>query len=105
MNRFNVSVVVGPPVPGDPAVLNWSDQPNLDRSRVWGTAVPVPAGADGSHQIMLLGGNQADSRSGGEGASVNKRLFSPERVLGYLWPTQGRTLPPVFKVRHETEIA
>jgi uncharacterized protein (TIGR02594 family) len=94
--------------------LKWENAIPL-HTPVWGCVTVLRRGAGSGHvgffwkrkagQIMLLGGNLADSRSGGDGASVNKRLFSPERVLGYLWPTQGRTLPPVFKVRHDTEIA
>jgi hypothetical protein len=50
--------------PGKPARLRWKDLPNATQSRVWGTAVLLPAGPDGSHQVAQLGGSdkpKADS--------------------------------------------
>jgi len=43
--------------PGNPARLRWKDLPNATQSRVWGTGVLVPAGPDGSHQVLQLGGS------------------------------------------------
>src|SRR5215208_2313755 len=43
--------------PGKPARLRWKDLPNATQSRVWGTAVLLPAGPDGSHQVEQLGGS------------------------------------------------
>jgi hypothetical protein len=50
--------------PGKPARLRWKDLPNSTQSRVWGTAVLMPAGPDGSHEVQQLGGSdkpKADS--------------------------------------------
>jgi hypothetical protein len=49
---------------GKPARLRWKDIGNAAQSRVWGTAVLLPAGPDGSHQVEQLGGSdkpKADS--------------------------------------------
>jgi hypothetical protein len=43
--------------PGRPARLRWKDLPNATQSRVWGTAVLLPAGPDGSHRVEQLGGS------------------------------------------------
>jgi uncharacterized protein (TIGR02594 family) len=94
--------------------LKWPNAVPL-HTPIWGCVAVLKRGASSGHvgffwktkggQIILLGGNQADANSGGEGASVNKRPFSPNRVLAYLWPVKGRTLPPLFKVRDDTAIA
>ncbi len=50
--------------PGNPARLRWQDLPNTSASRVWGTAVMLPAGPDGSHVVEQFGGSdkpKADS--------------------------------------------
>ena len=44
-------------VVGDPPTLDWDLLPQSDRSRVWGTAVLVPGGPDGSHQVLQIGGS------------------------------------------------
>ena len=43
--------------PGNPPKLRWKDIPNATQSRVWGTAVLLPAGPDGSHQVEQFGGS------------------------------------------------
>ncbi len=46
--------------PANPAAFgpsSWTDVPNFSRSRVWGTAVLVPGGPDGAHQVVQLGGS------------------------------------------------
>ena len=46
--------------PANPAAFGpglWTDVSNFSRSRVWGTAVLVPAGPDGAHQVVQLGGS------------------------------------------------
>ncbi len=57
------SLVVGPDAPNTwfmntPTAnsFGWSDAPNLNQRRLWGTAVPLPAGSGGSTKIMALGG-------------------------------------------------
>jgi hypothetical protein len=57
------SLVVGPDAPNTwfmntPTAdsFTWSDAPNLGQRRLWGTAVPLPAGSTGSTKIMALGG-------------------------------------------------
>jgi hypothetical protein len=57
------SLVVGPDAPNTwfmntptATSFSWSDAPNLRQRRLWGTAVPLPAGASGSSKIMALGG-------------------------------------------------
>jgi hypothetical protein len=57
------SLVVGPDAPNTwfmntPSAdsFTWSDAPNLGQRRLWGTAVPMPAGSSGSTKIMALGG-------------------------------------------------
>jgi hypothetical protein len=42
---------------GNPPKLRWKDIGNSTQSRVWGTAVMLPAGPDGSHQVVQLGGS------------------------------------------------
>jgi Domain of unknown function (DUF1929) len=37
--------------------LRWEDIGNTGQSRVWGTAVLLPAGPEGSHQVVQLGGS------------------------------------------------
>jgi hypothetical protein len=49
-------------VPANPATFgtsSWTDVPNFNNSRAWGTAVLVPGGPDGSHQVVQLGGSEA----------------------------------------------
>jgi Domain of unknown function (DUF1929)/Glyoxal oxidase N-terminus len=49
-------------VPANPATFgttSWSEIPNFGNSRVWGTAVLVPGGTGGSHQVVQLGGSEA----------------------------------------------
>ena len=36
--------------------FTWSDAPNLDQRRLWGTMVMVPGGTNGSSKVMALGG-------------------------------------------------
>jgi hypothetical protein len=43
--------------PGNPPKLRWKDIPNATQSRVWGTAVLLPAGPDGSHEVEQFGGS------------------------------------------------
>jgi len=38
--------------------FTWSDAPNLDQRRLWGTMVPMPGGTNGSSKIMALGGTE-----------------------------------------------
>jgi Galactose oxidase-like, Early set domain len=42
---------------GNPPRLRWQDIGNTAASRVWGTAVMLPAGPEGSHQVLQLGGS------------------------------------------------
>jgi hypothetical protein len=42
---------------GNPPRLRWEDLGSSARSRVWGTAVLVPMGPDGSHQVVQFGGS------------------------------------------------
>jgi hypothetical protein len=42
---------------GNPPRLRWKDIGNATQSRVWDTAVLLPAGPDGSHQVEQLGGS------------------------------------------------
>jgi hypothetical protein len=57
------SLVVGPDQPNSwfmntPGAdsFGWSAAPRMGQRRLWGTAVPVPAGPSGSPKIMALGG-------------------------------------------------
>jgi hypothetical protein len=71
--------------PGSPAKLSWKNLSNLAYSRVWGTAVPVPAGTDGSHEVMLLGGSDkpaADSAGTDAVATANAAVYD-ERDPGW----------------------
>jgi hypothetical protein len=43
--------------PGNPADFTWDDIPNFAFSRVWGSAVLVPGGPDGSHEVLQIGGS------------------------------------------------
>jgi Domain of unknown function (DUF1929) len=42
---------------GNPPRLRWQDLPNSAQSRVWGTAVLMPAGPEGSHEVRQFGGS------------------------------------------------
>jgi hypothetical protein len=42
---------------GNPPKLRWQDIGNTSASRVWGTAVMLPAGPEGGHQVLQLGGS------------------------------------------------
>jgi Galactose oxidase-like, Early set domain len=42
---------------GNPAAFHWSEIPNFDQARVWGTAVMVPDETDVSHEVVQLGGS------------------------------------------------
>jgi hypothetical protein len=42
---------------GNPPRLRWQEIGNSAQSRVWGTAVMLPAGPDGPHQVEQLGGS------------------------------------------------
>jgi Galactose oxidase-like, Early set domain len=62
--------------PANPAAFgpgSWSDIGNSSRSRVWGTAVLVPGGPDGSHQVVQLGGS--DLPGGDPMAVASAELF------------------------------
>jgi Domain of unknown function (DUF1929) len=43
--------------PGSPGRLRWQDLGNTGQSRVWGTAVLLPGGPEGSHQVVQYGGS------------------------------------------------
>ena len=71
--------------PGNPATLSWENLPNLAYSRVWSTAVPVPAGTAGSPEVMLLGGSDkpaADSAGTDAIATANAAVYD-ERSPGW----------------------
>jgi galactose oxidase-like protein len=71
--------------PGDPATLSWSDLPNSHRSRVWGTAVMVPGGPDGSTKVVQLGGSDkpaADAMGSPDAlAASSAELFDEDNPL------------------------
>jgi hypothetical protein len=50
--------------PGDPADFTWADIPEFPSSRVWGSAVLVPGGPDGSHEVLQLGGSDKPAADG-----------------------------------------
>ena len=43
--------------PGPGNVLSWRDAPAFSRDRLWGTAVLLPGGTNGSTRVMQLGGS------------------------------------------------
>jgi hypothetical protein len=75
--------------PGKPARLRWKDLPNSTQSRVWGTAVLLPAGPDGSHQVEQFGGSdkpKADSTfPPGDALATNSRSLFDERHADAGW--------------------
>jgi hypothetical protein len=60
--------------PGNPSALSWTDIGNFSQSRVWGTAVLVPGGPDGSHQVVQLGGSEAPI-TGDDPATASAEVF------------------------------
>jgi hypothetical protein len=50
--------------------FTWSDYPDLTRRRVWGTAVPLPGGTNGSPKIMALGGTDWSDNPAGPSTEV-----------------------------------
>jgi hypothetical protein len=75
--------------PGNPPRLRWADLPNSTQSRVWGTAVMVPAGPDGSHQVVQLGGSDKPKADAAEpdadALATNSASFFDERRAGAGW--------------------
>jgi Domain of unknown function (DUF1929) len=62
--------------PANPAAFgpsSWTDIDNTSRTRVWGTAVLVPGGPDGSQQVVQLGGS--DLPGGDPTAVASAELF------------------------------
>jgi hypothetical protein len=63
--------------PANPAAFgtsSWTDISNFSQSRVWGTAVLVPGGPDGSHQVVQLGGSEAPI-TGDDPATASAEVF------------------------------
>jgi hypothetical protein len=75
--------------PGKPARLRWKDIGNSAQSRVWGTAVLLPAGPGGSHQVVQLGGSdkpKADSTvPPGDALATNSVTLFDERKQALGW--------------------
>jgi hypothetical protein len=80
--------------PGNPARLRWQDLPNSTQSRVWGTAVLLPAGPDGSHQVEQFGGSdkpKADSTvPPGDALATNSVSVFDERRPAAGWNDTAR---------------
>jgi hypothetical protein len=68
---------------GNPPRLRWKDLGNSSQSRVWGTAVMLPGGPDGSHQVEQLGGSdkpKADAAEpDGDALATNSITLFDER--------------------------
>ncbi len=80
-------------LPGKRPRLRWQDLPSTSASRVWGTAVMLPAGPDGSHQVELLGGSdkpKADSFEPDQDAlATNSVTVFDERRADAGWKDAG----------------
>jgi hypothetical protein len=73
------------PAGTDTSVFSFGELPNTPFSRVWGTAVLVPGGPDGSHEVMQLGGSDkpaADS-AGVDPLAVDSATTFDERTPGW----------------------
>jgi hypothetical protein len=74
---------------GNPPNFQWQEIRNFDQARVWGTAVMVPGGTDGSHQVVQLGGSDkpaADAAHSTEALATNTAtLFDERQPLGTNW--------------------
>jgi hypothetical protein len=75
--------------PGNPPRLRWEDIGNTSQSRVWGTAVMLPAGPDGSHQVVQYGGSdkpKADAlEPDGDALATNTATRFDERKADSGW--------------------
>jgi hypothetical protein len=67
------------------AAVSWTDVPNSARSRVWGTAVMVPGGTDGSHEVVQLGGSD---RPANDLIAVKSATLFDEREASPAWHTK-----------------
>jgi hypothetical protein len=76
--------------PGNPPTLSWSNVTAFSQDRVWGTAVLVPGGPDGSHEVVQLGGTD---RPLGD-AVASAELFD-ERTNAWVPKTSGE-----FAMKH-----
>jgi hypothetical protein len=66
-------------------VFSFVERPNTTFSRVWGTAVLVPAGPDGSHEVMQLGGSDkpAANSAGVDPLATDSATTFDERTPGW----------------------
>jgi hypothetical protein len=74
---------------GSPPNFQWTEIRNFDQARVWGTAVMVPGGPDGSHEVVQLGGSDkpaADAAHSTEALATNTAtLFDERQPLATNW--------------------
>jgi hypothetical protein len=74
---------------GNPPRLRWQEIGNTSASRVWGTAVMLPGGPEGSHQVMQLGGSdkpKADAlEPDGDALATNTATMFDERSPDNGW--------------------
>jgi hypothetical protein len=68
--------------PGNPSDFTWADIDNFSFSRVWGSAVLVPGGPDGSHEVLQLGGSDkpAADAAGTDALATATTISFDERV-------------------------
>jgi hypothetical protein len=81
---------------GNPPALSYvqarDDIGNFDQARVWGTAVMVPGGTDGSHQVVQLGGSDkpfADAH-GQDPIATNTAALFDETQNGWTHEASGQ---------------
>ena len=92
----------GSPRPASRPRLRWQDLPNSTQSRVWGTAVLLPAGPDGSHQVEQLGGSdkpKADSFEPDADALATNSVVAVRRAQR---PTPAGTTPAAPRAARST---
>jgi hypothetical protein len=51
--------------------FSWHDIPNMNRSRTWGTTVPLPSGASGPTKLLAMGGTEFS----GDPSTTTTELF------------------------------
>jgi hypothetical protein len=82
--------------PGNPAALSFQEIRNFDQARVWGTALLVPGGPDGSHEVVQLGGSDkpfADTHGVDPLATNTATLFDERQPVSTNWVHQGTDYP------------
>src|SRR5262249_47673514 len=83
------------PPGADTSAVSWLDIPNSARTRVWGTAVQVPGGPDGSPEGAQFGGSDLPA---GDSVAVSSAIVFNEDDASPKWQTMNSGQPFALNV-------